>query len=43
MSSVYLEGHVYNAQTKEKAARARVTLETYYHNLVVMHNERDGR
>lgn len=42
MSAMY-EGHPVNIQAKEKAAKARVSLETYYHNLVVMHNERDGR
>lgn len=41
--SMYLDGPSYNSQTMEKAARTKVTLETYYHNLVVMHNEREGR
>ena len=40
---MYLDGPSYNSQTLEKAARTKVTLETYYHNLVVMHNEREGR
>ena len=43
MSGVLMEGHSYNSVTKERAAKARVKLETYYHNLVVMHNERDNR
>jgi len=43
MTGVLMEGHSYNSVTKERAAKARVKLETYYHNLVVMHNERDNR